>query len=234
MSSFPFFYITSYDGSGQIELDENNSRHMVAVLRMKEAEQVQLTDGKGLLLTASIQSAHKKKAVLAVTDRRLYAPSAPRVTIAISPIKNSSRFEWFLEKASEIGVSAIVPLLCQRTEKQQFRYDRMQQILISALLQSQQAWMPLLHQSTPFASFVETPGTGRKWIAHCMDAHRQSLRGVASAEHDQILLIGPEGDFSPAEVDLAVAQGFQPVLLGATRLRTETAGIVGASLLRVF
>jgi 16S rRNA (uracil1498-N3)-methyltransferase len=154
---------------------------------------------------------------------------ANEIAIGISLVKNNTRFEWFLEKATEIGMQTIIPLLCHRTEKQHFRYDRMQQICVSAMLQSQQYWLPHLHAPTSFADVLEMP-FNTKMIAHCLETDKKQLSDL-SAETSQLILIGPEGDFTEAEIQAAIAKQFVPIMLGETRLRTETAGVVAATLL---
>lgn len=241
----PFFYIPSY-GKGQTEitLDEDNSRHIVQVLRMKPGERLQLTDGKGNLLTVYIIDAHKKKCIVSVEETVSFGPRKKRVCIAISLLKNANRFEWFLEKAMEIGVSEIIPLLCERTEKQHFRQERMQALLVSAMLQSQQTQLPELRAPTPFNEIVENAGQNRRFIAHCvgeknadknMAAEKKtSLKEtVDQAADSSLILIGPEGDFSQKEIELALKHAFVPVSLGGTRLRSETAGVVAATLLYI-
>lgn len=200
---------------------------------MREGEKLHLTDGLGNLHTAAIIAAHKKRTSLRLLESQHTAASANRVSVAISLLKTASRMEWFLEKATEIGVSRIILFQSQRTEKQQVRMDRLQQILVSALLQSQQVWLPVLTGPFPFSTILETTGQDRKFIAHCLDAEKKSLRAAAAANGHQLLLIGPEGDFSKEEIDAALHKGFQPVAIGGTRLRSETAGMVGASLLCV-
>src|SRR6188768_40717 len=149
--TLPFFYIPDYNSSQkEIVLDEDTSRHVVQVLRMKVGEKLNLTDGKGNLITAEVIDAHKKHCSVKIIDSQLTIHDSRKITIAISLLKNTSRFEWFLEKAAEIGVSEIVPLICERTEKQKFRYDRMKGICISAMLQSQQTWLPVLHEPKQF------------------------------------------------------------------------------------
>jgi 16S rRNA (uracil1498-N3)-methyltransferase len=153
------------------------------------------------------------------------------VAIGISLLKNASRFEWFLEKATEIGVSEIIPLLCERTEKEKFRFDRMQQILISAMLQSQQCWLPVLHQPTEFKNII-TQKNDRKFIAHCIDEEKTPLTNEQINQSTSVLiLIGPEGDFTEKEIAVAIENIFQPISLGSTRLRTETAGMFAAVVL---
>ena len=149
--ALPFFYIDDYNSSQkEIVLDEDTSRHVVQVLRMKEGEKLNLTDGKGNLITAEIIDDHKKHCAVKIIDSQLTTHNSRKVAIAISLLKNASRFEWFLEKATEIGVTEIIPLICERTEKQKFRYDRMKGICISAMLQSQQTWLPVLHEPIQF------------------------------------------------------------------------------------
>lgn len=229
--ALPFFYLPDPGPEDILYLDEPNSKHAVAVLRMQEGEQVNLTNGNGLLITAVIVAAHKKKCGLKVLSRDMLPRQQSKVTIAISPVKNNTRLEWFFEKATEIGVAEIIPIICQRTEKLHFRFERMQQILVSAMLQSQQVWLPELHEPRPFKSVTELGAYNGKWIAHCLPEERKSLRAVERSGGGQLLLIGPEGDFTADEIQAALAAGFVPVMLGETRLRTETAGMVGATLL---
>ncbi|MBO9595030.1 MAG: 16S rRNA (uracil(1498)-N(3))-methyltransferase [Niabella sp.] len=230
----PFFYISQYtSGDNNIVLDENNSRHIVQVLRMQAGEALHLTDGKGHLLTACIADPHKKHCTVTVSDSVFSPPRHPRITIAISLLKNANRFEWFLEKATEIGVAAIVPLISERTEKERAKTERLQQILISALLQSRQVWLPQLPEPIRYADFMKDRAfhaVPRKFIAHCLENEKYSLKDQ-QADADSIILIGPEGDFTTEEIGTALANGYQPVTLGATRLRTETAGVVAAALL---
>ena len=232
--SLPLFYITDYStGQHEILLDEDNSRHIVQVLRMKPGESLQLTDGKGALLTTSILDDHKKKCRVKVDSAAVLLPREKKVIIAISPLKNASRFEWFLEKATEIGVSIIIPLLSERTERPSIRPHRLQQIAVSALLQSQQVWLPELAPPTAIGDLtVSSSSIPTRYIAHCLeDPHpATSLAGVQSAT-SSLILIGPEGDFTIKEIENALANGFLPVTLGPNRLRTETAGIVAATLL---
>jgi 16S rRNA (uracil1498-N3)-methyltransferase len=233
--NLPFFYISNYDGTQkQIMLDEDTSKHVVQVLRMKVGEQINLTDGKGNLITCEIIDDHKKHCTVMVQGTRYKQQGTRRVSVAISLLKNANRFEWFLEKATEIGVSEIIPLICERTEKEKFRYDRLNGICISAMLQSQQTWLPVLQEPTNFANFaVKNFDDYSKFIAHCENEEtKQQLNSILSTFNPQLICIGPEGDFTPAEIELAVQHNFIPVSLGETRLRTETAGIVATTLLR--
>ncbi len=227
-----FFYEHPAFGDGDIPLNEETSRHIVQVLRMKTGEALQLTDGKGNLWTTRITGDHKKKTMVMAEGHSQLTPPGRQTAIAISLVKNNSRFEWFLEKATEIGINHIVPLLCERTEKQHFRHDRMKAILISAMLQSRQVWMPELQEPVPFKTFVSSNSYAHKFIAHCEDGIKNNLNNAVQKNGSSLLLIGPEGDFTRKEIDLALANNYTPVTLGNTRLRTETAGIVGATLIR--
>lgn len=231
--SLPFFFIESFDaGTKSIVLDEDTSRHVVQVLRMKEGEKLNLTDGRGNLITAEISEAHKKHCKVLVTETSNQQPATRKISIAISLLKNTNRFEWFLEKATEIGISEIIPLICERTEKQKFRYDRMQGICISAMLQSQQTWLPVLHQPKQFDNLaVQQFNDQQKFIAHCDESSGKQKLSSIKLLNPSIIFIGPEGDFTKEEVETALKNNFIPVSLGKTRLRTETAGVVAAALL---
>ena len=233
--ALPFFYINEYNPSQkEIVLDEDTSRHVAQVLRMKKGEKLNLTDGKGNLITAEISEAHKKHCAVNIQHSTFNIQHIRKITIAISLLKNTSRFEWFLEKATEIGVSEIIPLICERTEKQKFRYDRMKGICISALLQSQQTRLPILHEPVQFGDLVKRQFDDcNKMIAHCIDEEKQSLHLQISKSSNRLICIGPEGDFTEDEIELALQNDFRPVSLGDTRLRTETAGIVAATLLSI-
>ena len=229
--TLPFFYISNYDAAQkQLVLDEDTSRHVVQVLRMKVGELLNLTDGKGNLIACEIAEEHKKHCTVLINETRYKAQSTRRVSVAISLIKNTNRFEWFLEKATEIGVSEIIPLICERTEKEKFRFDRMNGICVSAMLQSQQVWLPVLHEPTEFWKGVKEVSAQQKFIAHC-DAGLKTQLTSQPINQSTCILIGPEGDFTIAEIQQALQNNFAPVSLGDTRLRTETAGVVAVTLL---
>jgi 16S rRNA (uracil1498-N3)-methyltransferase len=231
----PFFYKEDIDvAPKQIVLDEDTSKHIVQVLRMKIGEQLQLTNGKGNLFTCKITDDNRKKCSVEVIQKSEIANRQSTITIAISLIKNNARFEWFLEKATEIGVTAIIPLICERTEKTAFKYERLKSILVSAMLQSQQCWLPVLQEPLKFAKLVVDKWTDiEKYIAHCEgENNKVSLSSqLLNPSTSKLILIGPEGDFTKEEIDAALKNNFVPVALGETRLRTETAGIVAAVLL---
>ncbi|MEO8173415.1 MAG: RsmE family RNA methyltransferase [Sediminibacterium sp.] len=229
--SLPFFYEPEISNTtSHFTLSEETSKHCTQVLRMKIGSQLQLTNGKGSLYKASIVSEDKKKTVVLIEEQTNIPPSNKKIGIAISLLKNASRFEWFLEKATEIGVTEIQPLICDRTEHTRFRHDRMNGILIAGMLQSQQAWLPVLLEPVAFDALIKQSAYAQKLIAHCEDDQKQFIKDLQTSTETQIL-IGPEGDFSPDEIKLALDHKYQPVSLGETRLRTETAGIVAATLL---
>jgi 16S rRNA (uracil1498-N3)-methyltransferase len=228
--ALPYFFMSSFEKDRmEIDLDEDNSRHIVQVLRMAAGQSIRLTDGKGTLLTAVITAAHKKKCRANIQSATTLPPPERQVSVAISPLKNASRFEWFLEKATEIGVTGIIPLISDRTERQHLRPDRLRNILVSALVQSQQAWLPTLRPPTPFAQLMDEPGFARRLIAWLGDP--QTAVYPRADSRSTLILIGPEGDFTAEEAASALARQYLPVTLGKNRLRTETAGVVAATLL---
>jgi 16S rRNA (uracil1498-N3)-methyltransferase len=236
--ALPFFYINDYEHSKkEIVLDEDTSRHIVQVLRMKQGELLNLTDGIGNLIKTSIIDDHKKHCSVKIEDVQHKQQAARKISIAISLLKNANRFEWFLEKATEIGANEIIPLLCERTEKEKFRHERLQSILISAMLQSQQCWLPVLHEPIAYELLFrqeEVANMSQKFIAHCIEEEKRNLADLVNESlPSQIILIGPEGDFTPAEIELAIHHHFDAVTLGETRLRAETAGMVAAAILKM-
>ena len=228
--ALPFFF-TPQLSVGNITLDEDTSKHMTGVLRMKTGAELLLTAGNGTKAQGIIIDDHRKRCVVRIDSVAQEPGKVPHVCIAISLLKNTARFEWFLEKATEIGVKEIIPLVCARTEKERFRFDRMQHIIISAMLQSQQCRLPRLHEPTAFGKALHLPFE-KKFIAHCEPGSKTEL----TSQHidpfsSQLILIGPEGDFTPEEISLAIENKCLPVSLGQTRLRTETAGIAATVIL---
>ena len=224
---FPVFY-SSGPFADSIVLSEETSKHVAGVLRMEEGEKVGITNGKGHFYTTEITSIHKKKTVVKIISSDLHQPQKIAHTIGISLLKNTARFEWFLEKATELGIARIVPLICERTEKQGFRFDRMQQICISAMLQSQQVYLPELEEPVFFNKYFSRDFELQRYLAHCLpDDSKLNLSQVQRTGPVNVL-IGPEGDFTQLEIALAKEKGFIPVSLGTNRLRTETAGLAAA------
>lgn len=233
--SLPFFYkedLITTDISAV--LDEASSKHIVQVLRMQNGEQLQLTNGKGDLFTVEITDNNRKRCAVKILKTNNLQQTPNNVSIAISLIKNSSRFEWFLEKATEIGVSEIIPLICERTEKAAFKTHRLKSILVSAMLQSQQTWLPVLDEPVRFGDLIMRRfDDTSKFIGHCDEtATKVPLHHQIIKSSNQLICIGPEGDFTPDEIELALQHHFSAVALGNTRLRTETAGVVAVTLLQ--
>jgi 16S rRNA (uracil1498-N3)-methyltransferase len=226
----PYFYEDDILQPTHI-LTEETSRHCIQVLRMKEGEKLQLTDGKGNLFTTTIISANKKNCEVKINETKNEKRKTKNVAIAISLLKSPSRLEWFMEKVTEIGVSEIIPLICEHTEKESFRYERMNNIILSAMLQSKQTWLPQLHQPKKFPEFIQQQYNGVKLVAHCAEEEKKLIGDFSGQDKNILILIGPEGDFSKPEIDAAIEKKFIPVSLGNTRLRSETAGIVAAVLL---
>ena len=227
--ALPYFYFENIIGE-EVTLAEDASKHITQVLRMKAGESLCLTDGKGTKAIGTIADDHRKRCVVHLKNIEKEEALVPIVSIGISLIKNAARFEWFLEKATEIGVTEIIPLICERTEKEKFRPDRFQNIVTSAMLQSQQCWMPKLYTPVSFEKVIVERSWDQKFIAHCMEHEKHPLTSLMQPA-SSIILIGPEGDFSEKEVAWAIEQKFVPVTLGKTRLRTETAGMVASTLL---
>jgi len=232
MSALPYFFEPSIDASNtHFELSEVTSKHCIQVLRMRAGESLHLTDGIGNLYTASIVEPDKKKTVVKI-DLVVHTPAPTKnVCIAIGLLKNTGRFEWFLEKATEMGVTKIVPLICERSERSNLKGERMMGVLVAALIQSKQTWLPVLSEPITVAQFIDKQPSEQKLIAHCEEGNKTELKDIAHS-NDTSILIGPEGDFTPSEITLAIDAKYTPVSLGETRLRTETAGMVAAALLR--
>lgn len=231
----PYFYFAHLATmSDEFLLNENSSRHIVQVLRMQTGEDLRLTDGRGLSVLVKILEANKKKCIVRIIDKQKREPPKRSVSIALCLLKNVSRFEWFLEKATELGVSEIIPLKSARTEKQQFRMDRMKNILESALIQSQQVWMPVLHEPQNINTWITNATADQKFIAHCEDGEKRKLTAIVEKNSSsQLIMIGPEGDFTDDEIKLALTHQFIAVELGQNRLRSETAAVAAAAVLKL-
>lgn len=218
------FYTPDISGSEYI-LSEDESKHAIRVLRMNLGDHIFLVDGKGAFIEAIIADAHPKKCRIIV--RNVVADFEKRdyyIHIAISPLKHPDRLEWFLEKATEIGIDEITPLLCERTEKKSFNLSRSNRVIESAMKQSIKAYHPVINPLTKFNDFVKRVGEEVKMIA-CCEGGRKLIMECYKPGQKALILIGPEGDFSDEEITLAKAHDFVPITLGTSRLRTETAGV---------
>lgn len=219
-------FFSAHIENGLARFDEEESRHLLTVLRRQVGDALRLTDGKGCFYDAEIAEAGKKYAAARILNT-IHTPEPPaRLHVAIAPTKQIERLEWFLEKATEVGVQEITPLLCQRSERTSIRHDRLEKILVSAMKQSLQSRLPRLNPLTPFKMCVQNATEPRRLIAWCPEAPPPPLHTLLQQSADTLILIGPEGDFTPEEVILAEKSGFSGVNLGPTRLRTETAGLV--------
>ncbi len=209
-------------------LPESDSGHAVRVLRMREGDTIEVIDGKGHRYRCSILDAHPKHTALEILDVE-DVPLSWNVcsTVAVAPTKHIDRMEWMVEKLTEIGVNRIIPLLCRHSERKELKTERLEKIAVSAMKQSLKAVKPEIMPMTPFADVVRTVEADMKFIAYCDDAvERHVLAKEYVPGASAIVMIGPEGDFAPPEVNMAMAVGYEPVTLGDNRLRTETAAVV--------
>lgn len=208
------------------ELPTEESRHCVRVLRMGAGDTLWLTDGRGTLCRATIVAPHDKACSVEIVERiEHYQQRNHRLHIAVSPTKNMARMEWFIEKAVEIGIDEITPIICDHSERCVLKADRMEKIIISAMKQSLKAYKPTLNAPTPLHQLLSAPFDGIKMICHCEENQRTPLREAYRPGHNALILIGPEGDFSNDEITTALSMGYSPVTLGDCRLRTETAAL---------
>lgn len=221
------FYTPTIQGS-EFVLNDQESKHCIRVLRLKEGSQIHLTNGVGGLFTAEIIEPSPKACKLRIVETiEEYEKRSYKLHIAIAPTKNIERLEWFLEKATEIGIDEITPILCEHSERKQIKNERLERIIVSAMKQSIKAYKPKLNALTPYAEFILGQNQKKNtFIAHCNKGEKKNLKEIWNQGADTVILIGPEGDFSPKEVDLAVNAGFKSIGLGKSRLRTETAGVV--------
>ncbi|RZL17111.1 MAG: 16S rRNA (uracil(1498)-N(3))-methyltransferase [Pedobacter sp.] len=220
------FYTPDIDAD-VYSLNEEESKHCIRVLRLSMGNIISLIDGKGGLYTAEIISENKKNVTVKVIDTVLnYQKRDYHLHIAVAPTKNIDRLEWFLEKATEIGIDEITPVICSRSERKVVKDDRLNKVITSAVKQSLQAFHPKLNTAVELSDFLKLPFTGSRMIAHCIDDEpRTYISQIPVVEKRYTILIGPEGDFSPEEIQMALDNDFKPLTLGNTRLRTETAAL---------
>jgi 16S rRNA (uracil1498-N3)-methyltransferase len=212
----------------EVTFDKEESRHIVKVLRMKEGDTFKITNGKGSFFSAEIISANPKGCLVKILSEEMQQPLPYQLHLAVAPTKLNDRFEWFLEKATEIGISEITPIICDHSERKTIKPDRYEKILQSAMKQSLKAYLPVLNEAVSYKDFInsEKNSEGLKCIAHCEETDKKSLKSFLKQNQKITILIGPEGDFSSEEIELAKQAGFIPVTLGESRLRTETAAVV--------
>jgi 16S rRNA (uracil1498-N3)-methyltransferase len=208
-------------------LNEIESKHCIKVLRLNTNDQIELIDGKGSFYEAKIIDPNPKKCKIEIIKTiHEFGKRNHYLHIAIAPTKNMDRFEWFLEKATEIGIDEVTPLLCDHSERKAIKNERLEKIIVSAIKQSIKAYKPILNPLTKYGDFIKQDFDGTKYIAHCEENEKQSLKANYKTGSNSLILIGPEGDFSPNEIKLAKENNFRETSLGESRLRTETAGIV--------
>lgn len=210
---------------GITHLDAEESRHAIRVLRMSEGDQLFMTDGKGFFYSAKIIKADPKKCVFEILDKKEVPKKNFYIHVAIAPTKNADRIEWFVEKATEIGIDEISFMLCQNSERKTINIERIEKIAVNAMKQSQQAWLPTINGIVPFKKILSTT-SDQKFIAHVDTTNPKHIQSVTQRDKKYLALIGPEGDFVKDELELAIQYGFEKVSLGDNRLRTETAGLM--------
>ena len=227
------FYTPDISGNNYT-LNETESKHCVRVLRLDKGDEITLVDGCGGYFTAEIADPNPKRCLVNVIKSELnFGLRNFQIHVAIAPTKNIERMEWFLEKATEIGISRVIPILCQHSERKEIKHERLEKVMVSAMKQSLKAYLPQLDDLTKLSDLIRQPFEGQKFIAHCGEQHRELLKNRINPNPNYLILIGPEGDFSPEEIELALKSGFQAVSLGDSRLRTETAGVVACHTLNL-
>ncbi len=217
------------------KLSEEESKHCIKVLRHKAGDSIQIINGKGVRATVIITDASSRQCRVKIESMEEQAPPAATIHIAIAPTKSIDRFEWFLEKATELGADVITPLLCRQSERRQIKPARLEKVITAATKQSLRLWRPVLNPMTAFDKFLSTShDESHQFIAHCTKDNKQELAHALKETTlgSVLILIGPEGDFSSEEIELALQKGFVPVSLGVNRLRTETAGIAACNMIK--
>jgi len=213
-------------------LPEQESKHAIKVLRLKIGDEIRLVNGLGVEAFATITNEHHKHCEVKIIRKRQETKPLFKIAVAIAPTKSNDRIEWFLEKSTEIGLTDFIPIICKNSERKKFNPSRWEKVVIAALKQSQRLWMPTIHKPIKIEDFIQTQPKGIKTIAYCGEFSKQSFATRVDASQNQLILIGPEGDFTHEETTFAFANGFVPVSLGDNRLRTETAGVVACTLMK--
>ncbi|NND10892.1 MAG: 16S rRNA (uracil(1498)-N(3))-methyltransferase [Flavobacteriaceae bacterium] len=224
-----FFNVDINETDQEFYFPKEESKHIVRVLRKKEGDLLNITNGKGWLFEAEILSANQNKCTARTTNKHLQLSRAFKIHMVVAPTKMNDRYEWFLEKAVEIGVDTITPIICENSERKVFKSARFNRIIQSAMKQSLQCYLPKLNEPISFKEFLLLDIKGQKFIAHCEDSNKKSMKNSLMKGEDVTILIGPEGDFSVKEIEMALSRSYIPVTLGNTRLRTETAAIVACN-----
>lgn len=213
-------------GDTTFTFDKEESKHIIKVLRKQEGHKIHITNGLGYLFVSEITLGLEKKCEVKITEEQFFEPSKFYTHIAVAPTKMHDRMEWFLEKASEIGIHEITPIICDHSERKLYKIDRAEKIIQSAMKQSNQYYLPKINEAISLSAFIKQNIDGQKFIAHCEETEKKSFASTIEKDKPVTILIGPEGDFSIKEIKLALENNFIPVTLGNTRLRTETAALV--------
>ncbi len=219
------------ENSDYVRFDSEESRHISKVLRKQEGDLLDITNGRGMRFQAELTSAGPRACAASIRDHRFVPPLPYKLHLAVAPLKSNDRFEWLLEKCTELGVTEISPVWCEHSERRIAKVGRWQRIVESALKQSLRDYLPVLNEPLEFRDWVRATQGETRYLAHCRESHRIGARNWArEAKADLVMAIGPEGDFSREEIELAEAAGFRSIELGAFRLRTETAAIGAVAL----
>ncbi len=223
-----FYNPTISKTTTEVTFDKEESRHILKVLRMNEGDTFKITNGKGSFFSSEIINANPKACLVKILSEELQQPLPYQLHLAVAPTKLNDRYEWFLEKATEIGITEITPIICDHSERKNIKPERYEKILQSAMKQSLKAYLPVLNEAVSFKDFINSEKNSEdlRCIAHCEETDKKSLKSVLLQTKKVTILIGPEGDFSSEEIELAKKGGYIPVTLGESRLRTETAAIV--------
>src|SRR5574343_2087966 len=206
--------------------DKEESKHIIKVLRKKEGDKIHITNGLGELYISQINLASEKKCKVKIIEIKSFNPTNFYTHIAVATTKMNDRLEWFLEKATEIGIHEITPIICDHSERKVYKIDRAEKIIQAAMKQSLHFYLPKINEPISLSQFIKSDIDGQKFIAHCEETDKKSFQKEITKNEKITILIGPEGDFSTKEINLAIANQFIPVTLGNTRLRTETAALV--------
>lgn len=220
-----FYHPDIDETSKKITFPTEESKHIVKVLRKKQGDVLYITNGRGFVFDAQIITTDIRKCTAEIVKTTFQPKKEPTLHIAVAPTKMNDRYEWFLEKATEIGISEITPIICDHSERQVIKLERFEKVLQAAMKQSLHYHIPKLNKAIPFKEFIQRNHIENRFIAHCEETDKTELKQRLKATENALILIGPEGDFSIKEIEAALKNGFSPVALGTTRLRTETAAI---------
>ena len=213
-------------GDKTFTFDKEESKHIIKVLRKQEGHKIHITNGLGFLFISEITLGLDKKCEVKITEEQFSKPTCFYTHVAVAPTKMHDRLEWFLEKATEIGIHEITPIICEHSERKVYKIDRAEKIIQSAMKQSNQYYLPKINEAITLSEFIKKNHDGAKFIAHCEETDKKSFSKEIEKNKPITILIGPEGDFSTKEIKLALENNFIPVTMGNTRLRTETAALV--------